>query len=72
MAGGKGCASSDRFIAEVAGGKLKPAYVFIGDEAFFCDRPLYRAFGYVLKSERASGLTRRASESTSLPITKAA
>lgn len=38
MAGGKGFASSDRFIAEVAGGKLKPAYVFIGDEAFFRDR----------------------------------
>ncbi|HUQ49107.1 MAG TPA: DNA polymerase III subunit delta, partial [Terriglobales bacterium] len=38
MAGGKSFASSDRFIAEVAGGKLKPAYVFIGDEAFFRDR----------------------------------
>lgn len=35
---GRSFAASDRFIAEVAGGKLKPAYVFIGDEDFFRDR----------------------------------
>jgi len=35
---GRSFAASDRFIAEVAGGKLKPAYVFIGDEVFFRDR----------------------------------
>jgi DNA polymerase-3 subunit delta len=31
-------APSDRFIAEVIAGKLRPAYVFIGDEVFFRDR----------------------------------
>src|SRR5882757_6526061 len=31
-------APSDRFIAEVVAGKLRPAYVFIGDEVFFRDR----------------------------------
>ena len=30
-------ASSERFVSEVAGNKLKPAYVFIGDEIFFRD-----------------------------------
>ena len=35
---GRSFAASDRFIAEVAGGKLKPAYVLIGDEVFFRDR----------------------------------
>src|SRR5438067_2022636 len=29
---------SDRFIAEVIAGKLRSAYVFVGDEAFFRDR----------------------------------
>src|SRR6266849_2505926 len=31
-------APTDRFISEVAGGKLRPAYVIIGDEVFFRDR----------------------------------
>jgi len=35
---GRSFAQSDRFISEVTAGKLKPAYVFIGDEAFFRDR----------------------------------
>ncbi len=35
---GRSFAPSERFIAEVAGGKLRPIYVFIGDEVFFRDR----------------------------------
>ena len=34
---GRSFAPSERFVAEVANRKLKPAYVFIGDEAFFRD-----------------------------------
>ena len=43
-----------------------------GDPNFGEDSALYNAFGYVLKSERASGLTRRSTEVTPLNITKAA
>lgn len=35
---GRSFAPSERFAAEVANRKLKPAYVFIGDEAFFRDQ----------------------------------
>lgn len=35
---GRSFAPADRFVSEVAGGKLRPAYVFIGDEVFFRDR----------------------------------
>jgi DNA polymerase-3 subunit delta len=38
MASGRSFAASDRFVNEVAAGKLRPAYVFVGDEAFFRDR----------------------------------
>ena len=38
MASGRSFAASDRFLSEVAAGKLRPAYVFVGDEAFFRDR----------------------------------
>ncbi|MCU1305311.1 MAG: polymerase delta subunit [Acidobacteriaceae bacterium] len=38
MAAGRSFAATDRFIAEVEGGKLRPAYVLIGDEVFFRDR----------------------------------
>ena len=38
MASGRSFAASDRFVSEVATGKLRPAYVFVGDEAFFRDR----------------------------------
>jgi DNA polymerase-3 subunit delta len=38
MASGRSFAASDRFVSEVASGKLRPAYVFVGDEAFFRDR----------------------------------
>jgi len=38
MAVGRSFAATERFIAEVAGGKLRPAYVLIGDEVFFRDR----------------------------------
>ena len=34
---GRSFAPSERFVAEVAGNKLRPAYVFIGDEVFFRD-----------------------------------
>src|SRR5215469_18463959 len=34
---GHSFAASERFVSEVAGGKLRPAYVFIGDEVFFRD-----------------------------------
>ena len=35
---GAGFASTDRFLAEIAGGKLKPGYVLLGDEAFHYSR----------------------------------
>jgi len=35
---GRSFAATDRFIAEVEGGKLRAAYVLIGDEVFFRDR----------------------------------
>jgi DNA polymerase III subunit delta len=38
MASGRSFAASDRFVSEVVAGKLRPAYVFVGDEAFFRDR----------------------------------
>jgi DNA polymerase-3 subunit delta len=38
MASGRSFAASDRFVAEVAAGKIRPAYVFVGDEIFFRDR----------------------------------
>ncbi len=38
MATGRSFAPSERFITEVRERKLRPAYVFIGDEAFFRDR----------------------------------
>jgi DNA polymerase-3 subunit delta len=38
MAGGRGFAPTERFVAEVRERKLRPAYLLIGDEAFFRDR----------------------------------
>jgi DNA polymerase-3 subunit delta len=38
MASGRSFAASDRFISEVTEGKMRPAYVFVGDEIFFRDR----------------------------------
>src|SRR5262249_61268321 len=35
---GRSFAPSERFVSEVAGRKLRPAYVFIGDEVFFRDQ----------------------------------
>ena len=35
---GAGFASTDRFLAEVQGGTLRPGYVFLGDEAFHYER----------------------------------
>src|SRR5215510_8797437 len=35
---GRSFAPSEKFVAEVAGRKLRPAYVFIGDEVFFRDQ----------------------------------
>ncbi len=35
---GSGFASTERFLAEVQSGKLRPGYVFLGDEAFHYDR----------------------------------
>ena len=35
---GRSFAPTERFVAEVAGRKLRPAYVFIGDEVFFRDQ----------------------------------
>lgn len=34
---GRSFAPSERFVSEVTAGKLRPAYVFIGDEVFFRD-----------------------------------
>ncbi len=38
MAAGRSFAPSDKFVSEVVGRKLRPAYVFIGDEVFFRDQ----------------------------------
>ena len=35
---GRSFAPSEKFVSEVAGRKLRPAYVFIGDEVFFRDQ----------------------------------
>ncbi|HKW75291.1 MAG TPA: DNA polymerase III subunit delta [Terriglobales bacterium] len=35
---GRSFAPAEKFVAEVAGRKLRPAYVFIGDEVFFRDQ----------------------------------
>jgi DNA polymerase III subunit delta len=35
---GRSFAATERFVSEVANGKLRPAYVLVGDEAFFRDR----------------------------------
>lgn len=35
---GRSFAPTERFVAEVAGRKVRPAYVFIGDEVFFRDQ----------------------------------
>ena len=37
-AAGRSFAPAEKFVAEVAGGKLRPAYVLIGDEVFFRDQ----------------------------------
>ncbi len=44
---GAGFASTDRFLAEIRGGQLRPGYVLIGDEAFHynrCRRALIEKF----------------------------
>ena len=38
MAAGRSFAASEKFVSEVVGNKLRPAYVFIGDEVFFRDQ----------------------------------
>jgi DNA polymerase III subunit delta len=38
MPAGRSFAPTERFVNEVASGKLRPAYVLVGDEAFFRDR----------------------------------
>jgi DNA polymerase-3 subunit delta len=38
MPAGRSFAATDRFVADVAGGRLQPAYVLVGDEVFFRDR----------------------------------
>ncbi len=38
MAAGRSFAPSEKFVSEVVGRKLRPAYVFIGDEVFFRDQ----------------------------------
>ncbi len=35
---GRSFAPSERFVSEVVGNKLRPAYVFVGDEVFFRDQ----------------------------------
>ncbi len=35
---GRSFAAAERFVSEVAGGRLRPAYVFVGDEVFFRDQ----------------------------------
>jgi DNA polymerase III subunit delta len=44
-------APTDRFISEVAGGKLRPAYVLIGDEVFFRDRCRAAVLQHLVPSE---------------------
>ena len=55
-----------RAIADVAAGELLSLVVnsVRGTPSYGEDSPLYRAFGYVRKSERRSGLTRKGREST--------
>jgi DNA polymerase-3 subunit delta len=38
VAAGRSFAPSEKFVSEVVGRKLRPAYVFIGDEVFFRDQ----------------------------------
>jgi DNA polymerase III subunit delta len=38
MGTGRSFAATERFVNEVANGKLRPAYVLVGDEVFFRDR----------------------------------
>lgn len=38
MAAGRSFAASEKFVSDVAGNKLRAAYVFIGDEVFFRDQ----------------------------------
>jgi len=40
-------ASSERFVSEVTGNKLKPAYVFVGDEVFFRDHCRQALIGHL-------------------------
>src|SRR6185312_1212449 len=35
---GRSFVPSEKFVSDVTGGKLRPAYVFIGDEVFFRDQ----------------------------------
>lgn len=35
---GRSFAQAERFVSEVTGGRLRPAYVFVGDEVFFRDQ----------------------------------
>ncbi len=44
-------APTERFISEVAGGKLRPAYVLIGDEVFFRDRCRAAVLQHLVPSE---------------------
>lgn len=57
---------AERSIADEAAGELLSLVVnsVRGTPGFGRDCPLYRAFGYVRKSERKSGLTRKARPST--------
>ena len=57
---------AERAIADVAAGELLSLVVnsVRGTPGHGEDSPLYRAFGYVRKSERRSGLTRKEREST--------
>jgi len=38
MAAGRSFAAAERFVGEVRAGKLRPAYILVGDEVFFRDR----------------------------------
>lgn len=57
---------AERSIADLAAGELLSLVVnsVRGTPGYGQDSPLYRAFGYVRKSERRSGLTRKARAST--------
>lgn len=44
-------APTERFISEVAGGKVRPAYVLIGDEVFFRDRCRAAVLQHLVPSE---------------------